>query len=80
MAQLGQRASGFGTGRELHLACEQGRKPLALVITAGQWGDSPQFATVLDAIGVPQFVTGQTRTRPDRVLADKAYSSRANRA
>ena len=53
---------------------------MALLITAGQWGDSPQFATVLDAIGVPQFVTGQTRTRPDRVLADKAYSSRANRA
>ncbi len=53
---------------------------MALLITPGQWGDSPQFKAVLDAIEVPRFATGRTRTRPDRVLADKAYSSRANRA
>jgi transposase len=27
----------------VHLACEQGQKPLSIVITAGQRGDSPQF-------------------------------------
>lgn len=47
---------------------------------AGQAGDSPQFTAVLDAIRVARTGPGRPRTRPDRVLADKAYSSRANRA
>lgn len=65
---------------KLHLACEQGQKPLAVVLTAGQRGDSPQFIPVLAAIRVPRLGGGRPRTRPDRVLADKAYTSRANRA
>ena len=35
---------------------------------------------MLDAIRVPRPGGGRPRTRPDRVLADKAYGSRANRA
>ncbi|WP_439956307.1 transposase [Nocardia mikamii] len=54
-------------------------KPLALLLTAGQAGDSPQFAAVLEAIAVPRIGIGRARIRPDRVLADKAYSARANR-
>jgi transposase len=50
------------------------------VITAGQRGDSPQFQAVLERIRVPRPAGGHPRTRPDRVLADKAYGSRANRA
>jgi transposase len=65
---------------KVHLACEQGQKPLAIVVTAGQRGDSPRFTTVLDRIRVPRPGAGRPRTRPDRVLADKAYSSKANRA
>jgi transposase len=65
---------------KLHLSCEQGQKPLAVVLTAGQHGDSPQFVAVLDQIRVPRQGPGRPRTRPDRVLADKAYSSQANRA
>jgi len=53
---------------------------LSVVVTAGQRGDSPQFATVLGRIRVPRQGRGRPRTRPDRVLADKAYSSKANRA
>jgi transposase len=64
---------------KLHLACEQGQKPLSLVLTAGQRGDSPQFTVVLDGIRVPRLAGGRPRTRPDRVLADRAYTSRANR-
>jgi len=33
---------------KLHLGCEQGRKPLSLLITVGQCGDSPQFQAVVD--------------------------------
>jgi transposase len=50
------------------------------VVTAGQCGDSPQFGAVLGGIRVPRLGPGRPRTRPDRGLADKAYSSRANRA
>ena len=35
---------------------------------------------MLAGIRVPRLGPGRPRTRPDRVLADKAYSSRANRA
>jgi transposase len=65
---------------KFHLAVEQGQKPLAIVVTAGQRGDSPQFTAVLDAIRVGRPGGGRPRTRPDRVLADKAYGSRGNRA
>nr|WP_230204880.1 transposase [Parafrankia elaeagni] len=65
---------------KLHLACEQGQKPLALLVTAGQRGDSPQFTAVLGQIRVPRPGPGRPRTCPDRVLADKAYSSKGNRA
>lgn len=65
---------------KFHLAVEQGQKPLAVIVTAGQRGDSPQFAVVLDAIAVARPAGGRPRTRPDRVLADKAYGGRANRA
>jgi transposase len=75
---LGRSRGGWTT--KLHLACEQGRKPLSMVVTAGQRGDSPQFVRVLERIRVRRTGRGRPRTRPDRVLADKAYSSRANRA
>jgi transposase len=75
---LGRSRGGLTT--KVHLACEQGQKPLSVVITAGQRGDSPQFQAVLGRIRVPRPGRGRPRTRPGRVLADKAYGSRANRA
>jgi transposase len=75
---LGRSRGGWTT--KLHLGCEQGRKPLSLLITAGQRGDSPQFTAVVERIRVPRLDAGRPRTRPDRVLADKAYSSKGNRA
>jgi transposase len=74
---LGRSRGGLST--KLHLACEQRQKPLALVITAGQRGDSPQFQTVLATIRIARPGAGRPRSRPDRVLADKAYSARSNR-
>jgi transposase len=75
---LGRSRGGLTT--KIHLACEQGQKPLSIVITAGQRGDSPQFIPVLRGIRVPRIGPGRPRWRPDRVRGDKAYSSRANRA
>ncbi|MFE0201103.1 IS5 family transposase [[Kitasatospora] papulosa] len=64
---------------KLHLAVDQAQKPMSLVVTAGQCGDSPQFQVVLERIRVPRIGPCRPRTRPDKVRAD-AYSSRANRA
>jgi transposase len=75
---LGRSRGGLTT--KLHLGCEQGQRPLAMLLTAGQRGDSPQFVPVLQAIRVPRPDGGRPRTRPDRVIADKAYTSKANRA
>jgi transposase len=74
---LGRSRGGWTT--KVHLGCEQGQKPLAMLLTAGHRGDSPQFTRVLAGIRVPRPGGGRPRTRPDRVLADKAYSSQANR-
>ncbi|WP_435154231.1 IS5 family transposase [Micromonospora aurantiaca (nom. illeg.)] len=74
---LGRSRGGWTT--KLHLRCEHGQKPLAMLLTAGQRGDSPQFTRLLARIRVPRPDGGRPRTRSDRVLADKACSSRANR-
>ncbi|WP_369201993.1 IS5 family transposase [Streptomyces sp. PU-14G] len=75
---LGRSRGGFST--KLHLAVEQGQKPMALLVTAGQRGDSPQFEPVLEKVRVPRIGPGRPRVRPHRVRADKAYTSRTNRA
>lgn len=75
---LGRSRGGLTT--KIHLACEQGRKLLSAVVTAGHRGDSPQFAAVLGGIRVARIGGGRPRTRPELVVADKAYTSRASRA
>jgi transposase len=67
---LGRSRGGLTT--KLHLGCEQGQKPMSIVLTAGHRGDSPRFIPVLAGIRVPRAGGGRPRTRPDRVLADKA--------
>lgn len=52
---------------------------MALLVTAGQAADSPQFVPVLSKVRV-RLPVGRPRTRPLAVAGDKAYSSRANRA
>ncbi|MFD9603378.1 IS5 family transposase [Streptomyces sp. NBC_01224] len=64
---------------KIHLAGEGGRRPLASVITPGQWGDAPQLIAVMEQIRVPRPAGGHPRTRPDHLGGDKTYSSRRNR-
>lgn len=54
--------------------------PLALVLTPGNVNDATTFEAVMDAVRVPRAGEGRPRTRPDRILAGKAYSPRAIRA
>ncbi|WP_420710380.1 IS5 family transposase [Streptomyces sp. HNS054] len=74
---LGRSRGGLST--KVHLASDSHARPLALRVTAGQAGDAPAFETVMADIRVPRSGPGRPRTRPDVVLADRAYSSRAIR-
>ncbi len=74
---LGRSRGGFTT--KIHLAADGRCRPLALVLTPGHYGDGPQFERVLEQVAVPRIGVGRPRTRPDHVLADKAYTSRKNR-
>ncbi|MGD7003890.1 IS5 family transposase [Corynebacterium halotolerans] len=75
---VGRSRGGWST--KIHVGIDAGCGVLSLVITPGQAGDGPQMVPVLDKIRVPAGGRGRPRRRPVRVLADKAYSSRANRA
>ncbi|MEW2175174.1 transposase [Streptomyces sp. NPDC005406] len=75
---LGRSRGGWTT--KIHLACEQGHRPLSLPTTSGQRRDSPQFRAVLEVIRVPSVGLGRPRVRSLRVRGDTAYASRANRA
>jgi transposase len=54
-------------------------RPLAVVVTGGQRNDGAMLATVLDEIVVPRLGAGRARTRPEAVIADRAYTSRVTR-
>ncbi|MGW6268767.1 IS5 family transposase [Streptomyces sp. NPDC055060] len=73
---IGRSRGGLTT--KIHLAADGRCRPLAFVLTAGQAGDAPAFTDVMSRLRVPRR-RGRPRTRPDMVLADKAYSSRAIR-
>lgn len=74
---LGRSRGGLST--KVHLASDSRARPLALRVTAGQAGDAPAFETVMAAIRFPRSGPGRPRTRPDAVVADRAYSSHAIR-
>jgi transposase len=76
-AALGRSRGGLTC--KVHLAADRRCRPLAFVLTPGQAADSPRFVPVLEKVKVRGPI-GRPRTRPDAVAADKAYSSRANRA
>ena len=51
-----------------------------LLLTAGNVNDNPTFPQLMSGLRVARVGPGRPRTRPDHVLGDKGYSSRANRA
>lgn len=59
----------------MHLAADVRCRPISRVTSPGQRHDSLAFKPVLTGIRIGRR-GARPRTRPDRVLADKAYSSR----
>ncbi|MCD7438620.1 IS5 family transposase [Streptomyces lincolnensis] len=74
---LGRSRGGITT--EVHSAVDSRYRPLSLLGAAGHRHDSVYFEAVMAGIRVPRIGNGRPRTRPDRVSADRAYSSRAIR-
>lgn len=52
---------------------------MSIVITPGQAGDNPQLLGLLDQVAVRRDGPGRPRKRPERVIADKAYSHPSTR-
>lgn len=74
---VGRSRGGLST--KIHHAVDGKGRPLAVLVGPGQGGDAPMCLPLLNAIRVPRLGAGRPRTRPDALLADKAYSSRAIR-
>ena len=69
-----------GLTSKIHLAADRRCRPISRVTSAGQRHDSLGLRPVMAAIRIRRRGPGRPRTRPGRVLGDKAYSSRAIRA
>ena len=77
MRRLGRSRGGLST--KVHLASDSRSRPLGFITTLGQRHDSIAFELTLAQVAVARIGPGRPRTRPDAVLCDKAYSSRAIR-
>jgi transposase len=75
---IGRSRGGLST--KLHLAVDGRGLPLSVILTPGQDGDNPQLLPLLDQIRVPRPGPGWPRSKPEAVLADKAYSHPSIRA
>jgi transposase len=65
---------------KIHLAADTRCRPISRVTSAGHRHDSLAFAPVMAGIRIRRRGPGRPRTRPGRLLGDKAYSSRAIRS
>jgi transposase len=70
---LGRSRGGVTT--KIHLAADARCRPIGRVTSAGQRHDSVAFTALMADIRIIRRAGGRPRTRPDRVLADKAYST-----
>ena len=64
----------------MHQLVDGRGRPLVIALTPGQAGDSTMLKPLLAQLAVRRLGPGRPRTRPVAVIADKAYSSRGNRA
>lgn len=75
---IGRSRGGLST--KVHQLVDGRGRPLVIAVTPGQAGDSTMLRPLLADLSVRRLGRGRPRTRPDAVLGDKAYSSRANRS
>lgn len=69
---LGRSRGGFTS--KIHLLSDSNSLPLAAVLSSGAAHDSAFFHPVLKQVKIP-IKAGRARTRPQEVVADKAYDA-----
>ncbi len=74
---IGRSRGGLTT--KIHHLVDGAGRPLVVLVSAGQANDAPAFQHLLSQLRVARPGAGPPRTRPTRLCADKAYSSRAIR-
>jgi transposase len=74
---IGRSRGGLST--KIHLAVDGHGRPLSVVLTGGNVNDCTMFTQLMAGVVFRRPGPGRPRTRPDRVIADKGYSSRAIR-
>lgn len=65
---------------KIHLLADVQCRPLARGTTAGQRHDSVAFEPLMGRLRIRRLGRGRPRTRPGRLLADKAYSNQSIRS
>jgi transposase len=70
---LGRSRGGFST--KIHIRAEGLGKPVTFTLTGGEVHDSKAFATLMGSGWIKRLGRGRPRLKPDRLAADKAYSS-----
>ena len=75
---IGRSRGGLTT--KTHAIVDGGLRLLTFTLTGGNAHDSPLLPVLLDGLAGERIGSGRPRTRPDHLLADKAYSARAHRA
>ena len=74
---IGRSRGGLTT--KVHALTDGRGRALVVLLTAGNVNDTTMFAALLTALRVARAGPGRPRTCPDYLVADKGYSSRANR-
>ena len=69
-----------GLTSKIHLLANSGCRPLARLTSAGQSHDPLALVPLMGQLKIARRCLGRPRTRPGRLLGDKAYSSAAIRA
>jgi len=70
---LGRSRGGLST--KIHIRAEGLGKPVTFTLTGGELHDSKAFATLMGSGWIKRLGRGRPRLKPDRLVADKAYSS-----
>ena len=69
---IGRSRGGLTT--KTHALVDGRGRPLVLIVSPGQAGDSPVLPRLLAELRVARSGPGRPRTTPDRLRGDKAYS------
>lgn len=71
---LGRSQGGFST--KIHVRAEGGGHPITFVVTAGQRHESVVFEALMEQGAIKRVGGGRPKRHPQRLVADKGYSSR----